>query len=246
MSNLITRRNLLYADVVQKLTEMINTGNIKPGEKFPSERELIKSFGISRNVLREAFHILEERGIIRSILGSGRFLRGLADLEDRQEIEDGVILLKLQKYSLLELYQVRLILEEGVINILARRATQEDTRALEDHLNALLAKWQENDNTMGEFTMHLAYAERCGNSYLYTLLKETTTRVMDIIWEGFTGLGGDLSENKIETFYNDHIVIIRALEKRDACKAVMLINKHLSGTIKEIEKASPQIHRQSF
>lgn len=68
-------RTLLYEEVVNDLYALIDKSQMKPGEKLPPERELTEKLGISRNVLREAFHVLESRGIINSYQGKGRFLR---------------------------------------------------------------------------------------------------------------------------------------------------------------------------
>ena len=68
-------RPLLYQEVVNALYRIIDEQEVQPGEQFPSERELIEQLGVSRNVLREAFHILEQRGIIIAKQGRGRFLR---------------------------------------------------------------------------------------------------------------------------------------------------------------------------
>ena len=68
-------RSLLYQEVVDELYKMIDRDQMKPGDRLPPERELTDRLGISRNVLREAFHVLEGRGIIVSRQGSGRFIR---------------------------------------------------------------------------------------------------------------------------------------------------------------------------
>ena len=68
-------RTLLYEDVVNDLYTLIDESQLQPGDKLPPERELTEKLGISRNVLREAFHVLESRGIINSHQGKGRFLR---------------------------------------------------------------------------------------------------------------------------------------------------------------------------
>ncbi len=68
-------RPLLYQEVVNALYQIIDEQEIKPGDQLPPERELIEQIGVSRNVLREAFHVLEQRGIIISRQGKGRFLR---------------------------------------------------------------------------------------------------------------------------------------------------------------------------
>ena len=53
-------RPLLYQEVVNALYNIIDEQQIQPGAQLPSERELIEQLGVSRNVLREAFHVLEQ------------------------------------------------------------------------------------------------------------------------------------------------------------------------------------------
>ena len=57
-------KTLLYQEVIKELYRIIDQENLKPGDKLPAERELIEELNVSRNVLREAFHVLEERGIL--------------------------------------------------------------------------------------------------------------------------------------------------------------------------------------
>ena len=73
------KRPLLYEEVVTELYRIIDQGEVKLGEQFPSERELVERWNISRNVLREAFHVLEDRGLVFSQQGKGRFLRALPE-----------------------------------------------------------------------------------------------------------------------------------------------------------------------
>ena len=61
-------RTLLYEEVVEKLYRLIDERKIQPGEQLPPERELIEELNVSRNVLREAFHVLESRGVIVPVL----------------------------------------------------------------------------------------------------------------------------------------------------------------------------------
>ena len=62
------KRPLLYQEVVNALYQIIDTSNLKPGDQMPAERELMEQLGVSRNVLREAFHILEQRVMVTGIL----------------------------------------------------------------------------------------------------------------------------------------------------------------------------------
>lgn len=65
-------RILLYEQVVEDLCLLIDRGDFEPGDQLPSERELIEKLNVSRNVLREAFHVLESRGVIVSAIGSAK------------------------------------------------------------------------------------------------------------------------------------------------------------------------------
>jgi Transcriptional regulators len=53
---------------------MIADGELAPGDRLPPERKLAESLGVSRGSLRQAFHILAERGIIESRQGDGTYL----------------------------------------------------------------------------------------------------------------------------------------------------------------------------
>lgn len=221
-------KSLLYENVVKKLAEIIDRGDVKPGEQFPPERELVKDMGVSRNVLREAFHILEEKGVVTSIQGKGRFLR---EAPSRQEADTTAF--TLQKYSLLDIYQVRTIIEVGTMDILVETATEEDIRDLENLYDELHALFLKTKSTRGEFRMHMAYAEKSHNFYLQHLLKETTDLVRSIIWTDFSKIADTYD---IESFAKDHAAIIAAIKRRDAPTARKTIKEHLQKATLEVDE----------
>ncbi|MCG0275174.1 MAG: GntR family transcriptional regulator [Thermosediminibacteraceae bacterium] len=63
-----------YEIAVQKIKDMIMKGELKEGEKLPSEIEFSKKLGVSRATLREAFRILEDEGLIKRYHGVGTFV----------------------------------------------------------------------------------------------------------------------------------------------------------------------------
>lgn len=69
----------LYTQICEQITEAVNKGKLKPGEKLPPERELASQIGISRGTIKKAFLELERSGVIFSVQGSGSFI------EDREE-----------------------------------------------------------------------------------------------------------------------------------------------------------------
>ena len=60
--------------IINLLKELINSKNLEPGDKLPSERILSEKFKISRNNLREALQTLEYFGLVKSIPQSGTFI----------------------------------------------------------------------------------------------------------------------------------------------------------------------------
>ena len=134
-ADLRAKRPLLYQEVVNALYQIIDTSNLKPGDQMPAERELMEQLGVSRNVLREAFHILEQRGIITSQQGKGRFLREIpiSQLgEDKQEEMSK----NLERYSLYEAYEVRQVLETKAMDLIVRNATDSDLDEIETAYHA--------------------------------------------------------------------------------------------------------------
>ena len=65
----------VYEQVIEQIKEMIYQGELKRGDKLPSERELRAQFNVSRASIREAFRVLEMIGLIESRPGEGTFIR---------------------------------------------------------------------------------------------------------------------------------------------------------------------------
>ncbi len=63
-----------YKQVINWLTEKIDTGKLSPGEKIPSENELCDTFGLSRQTVRHAISKLVEDGLVETRQGSGTFV----------------------------------------------------------------------------------------------------------------------------------------------------------------------------
>ena len=58
------QKRKLYQDVVERLMQRISTGEIRPGDQLPPERELMDVYGVGRPAVREALQALEHSGIV--------------------------------------------------------------------------------------------------------------------------------------------------------------------------------------
>ncbi len=64
----------LYHQMADALRKQITTGEFKPGQPFPSENELMQTFGVSRNTVRQALDSIVGLGLIRKQQGKGTFV----------------------------------------------------------------------------------------------------------------------------------------------------------------------------
>lgn len=225
-ADLRAKRPLLYQEVVNALYQIIDTSNLKPGDQMPAERELMEQLGVSRNVLREAFHILEQRGIITSQQGKGRFLREIpiSQLgEDKQEEMSK----NLERYSLYEAYEVRQVLETKAMDLIVRNATDSDLDEVETAYQTMLLRLpkqtqpQANSSCTSSMPKNRQrFMEQTLNIVLSTILEmmhTTSHNVMDM--------------HQVEEEKADHRRIIDALHKRDSSAAQQAMYDHIQHTL---------------
>jgi DNA-binding FadR family transcriptional regulator len=118
------------ADLVSsQLKESIFQGEYEPGEKIPPEHQLVKIFGVSRVIVREAIRNLEQAGLIEIKRGpkGGAFVLPMKHDAVSQVIRD---VLRLGNAKVAHIMEVRLDIEPVVAGLAAERATAEDMEIL--------------------------------------------------------------------------------------------------------------------
>lgn len=121
------RPKKISEEIVDQIKQLIARGDLKPGERMPSERELATLLGVSRPSVREALMVLEAMGFIESRQGGGTFVRTLTDTT----LTDPLARLMEQKdpRMLHALAEVRMGLESWSAYLAAQRA---DDREIEE------------------------------------------------------------------------------------------------------------------
>jgi GntR family transcriptional repressor for pyruvate dehydrogenase complex len=210
----------LYESVIEQIMNLIKSNELKPGDKLPPERELAEKLSISRNSLREAFRVLESRGLIKSKPGGGRFIR-----ETRENGHNNTenIVLSLEKSSILELLEAREIFEVKIAKLTAQRATVEDIKLIEEALNKMNEEdgLKDDKKTESDTEFHLAIA-RASHNFVFVniirlhldLLKETREKTWQI-------------PGRREKQYQEHQAIFQAIKEHNSKKAEEAILKHL-------------------
>ncbi len=221
-------RTLLYEEVVRDLYQIIDEEHLRPGDKLPPERELMEQLDVSRNVLREAFRVLESRGVIVSHQGKGRFLRKQSHLSESTES----LSRNLERCSMMEAYEVRQLLEVKGVELIIRNASEKDIDELESAYRALEKRYIETGKTEGEFELHKLYSAKTGSVFMAQTLEIVLNAIFDMMYGKFSDILEAVSgEEELES----HRQIIRAIRKRDKDTAEKLMYEHLQASIDSLK-----------
>lgn len=109
--------------VVTRILELVRTGNLRPGDRLPPERELIEIFRISRPVLREALRALSILGVIESRHGGGAYV---TNLEARTLLAPLDFFLSLSQSNLDDAFESRRVVELEIARKAAISSGPED------------------------------------------------------------------------------------------------------------------------
>ena len=125
----------LTDQAIAKIKDLIISGEFTPGSKLPREQDLAKQLGLSRNSLREAVRALTLVGVLDARVGDGTYVTSL----DSELLLTGMGFVGdlLAGPTLLEVHQVRRILEPVATGLAATRLTEQDFEALERCLDLM-------------------------------------------------------------------------------------------------------------
>lgn len=126
-----TRRVGIPKSVAGRINAMISKGDLPPGAKLPSQRQLSTRFGVSRTSIREAISHLEASGTLRTEPGRGTFVVPSSNGSIAHRLVDEG---RATSYARLDLCQFRHMLEGQSARLAAMRVTDDDLAALEKNL----------------------------------------------------------------------------------------------------------------
>jgi len=217
------RKIRLYEEVEVQLMSLVKDGAVKPGEKFPSESVLEKQLNVSRSILREAFRILEAKGLVYSVQGGGRYLRSV---EESIMHDNEYMTLHLEKTSIIEIYEVRLGLEPIAAKLAAARRKPEDIESMQSIISELEDK-EYNDEE--DYPFHMAIAKATGNYVLGKLLAMQMDLVNSISNEEVKKI---LDNRRMKDYVADDKEIFKAIKAGDGEKAARLMEEHITKSLR--------------
>lgn len=158
-------RRISRADaVLERLTSLVITGALKPGDIFPSESELARQFEVSKPIVREALRQLAVMGAVEIRQGKPSVVRPLDAKPLQLYLQLAVA--SLDK-GLAEAIEMRRAFETHCAMLAARHATDAQKAALGEILQRMIAAQdEENAWVAADIDFHMAIAEMTGNTLL--------------------------------------------------------------------------------
>ncbi|MDO5747970.1 MAG: FadR/GntR family transcriptional regulator [Actinomycetaceae bacterium] len=228
---------------MDNLRLLIATGELKPGDKLPSENELTERFGVSRGSVREAMKMLSIVGVLDSKRGAPTQVSALGVEEIFSSLELTIGLLPLD--SFLEIYEIRRILETAACEMAASRCTEEDI----DELEYLAGKTRDcsslNKSIRFDHMFHEKLISMAGNDAMGTILGVFRSRS-----EHYDLYQCPRSKDFKKISDDGHDMIVEALRSRNPALARMAATEHIYHTERWLRRYRPeattgQIHKDT-
>jgi GntR family transcriptional repressor for pyruvate dehydrogenase complex len=217
------RKTKVYEKVSQQIQRMIVDGLLKPGDMLPPERVLAETFQVSRSSLRDAIRSLELIGLLEPRQGEGTVVR---DLSTDSLVNPIATMLVHKREMLLELLELRRMIEPPLAARAAIEATDEEIADLEDILRRQKEKVDRGELAVEEDSeFHYAIAQAARNSVVLKVVDV----FMDLLRESRErSLQG---EGRLLKSFEGHRRILNAIRRHNATAAQLAMRRH----IQEIE-----------
>ena len=236
-SNLRSEKNGTTAEeVVSRLREMIQSGELSAGDRLPPERDLAKLLGVSRPTLRAGIRSLTTVGILQSKQGAGTFV---AQAEESPTLDTSALRLlsALHGFTSDEMFEARLALEMSIAALAAERANSEQMAQLAEEIAGMYASLEIPEQYLvHDMQFHQTIAAASGNRILTALMN----MVAAILYEYRSKTVKRAIDLKDSA--EQHHSIYRAIREHDPESARQAMRLHLLETQKaqrlEVDESS--------
>jgi len=209
--------------IIKQLKTLLNSGELQPGDKLPSERKLSETFGFSRAHIRASIKRLEFYGILRTIPQSGTFVAGMDISSLENLIQDA---LQMESYDLLSLAESRLILETNIVRLCCKRRTEDDLKKMETAMNEYDEKISKGIPAVEEdLNFHRQIADASKNQVLKSMIGIISPDLMT----NYRRFWNVCDSPKRSVASIEHRLLLEYIRRQDDEAAAGLIAQHLRG-----------------
>jgi GntR family transcriptional regulator, transcriptional repressor for pyruvate dehydrogenase complex len=230
------KKTRLYEEVVGQLHQLIDDGKLKAGDRLPSERELAETFRVSRSSVREAIKALENEGMVISRPGSGTFITAV---NVEAIIPPLASLLSRGKDALIDLFEMRCLVEPSIAALAAERATPADiVRLKEIYTEQAQQINREASAVDSDAEFHLTIGRATHNAALQRLVASIVEILKPIREQSLQTPG------RAHKSLASHREILVAIERHEPELARQAMQRHIQAVEQNVLAPTPQTRRK--
>src|SRR5690554_4826718 len=239
----LERPKSLAAQLAKDLTDRIARGDLKPGEKLPSEHDMVASYGVSRTVVREAVSSLKSAGLVSARQGVGVFVLD-ASSGAPFRIDPAELDTVKEVISLLEL---RTSLESEAAALAAERRSDAQLARLRQALEQMsrVVDTQE-DGVDADFSFHQEIAQATNNRYFVELFAYLGMMAIPRSRIGMYKSDSAARSSYLKKVDLEHQAIFQAIAEKNAEAARAAMHRHLNNSRDRLQRASKTASGQSL
>ncbi|MEP6790413.1 MAG: FadR/GntR family transcriptional regulator [Ramlibacter sp.] len=225
----------LVGEIVENLASSIRDGQFQPGEKLPTEAEIMVQFDVSRTVVRESLSKLQASGLVETRHGIGTFVLTPREAGNfRITAEDFATVA-----DVISVLELRISLETEAAGLAAQRRTPENLKAME----AALMEFQhsismESDAVPPDFQFHMEVARSTGNRHFADLMTYLGTMIIPRTRVNTAHSAPEGRLNYLQRVNDEHESIYNAIRSQDAEAARAAMRTHLSNSRERLRRGS--------
>ena len=213
-------RQPVAEQVARQLLALVQSGNLKPGQQLPPERELAATLEVSRPSLREALRALSLLGVLRIRQGGGVYVSAL---DPESLLAPLHFFVSLNAQNLEDLFDARLVIESEITRIAAEKITPENLAVLRQCVDFESDELEDEDKFIeSDVKFHKVLFDSVDNAFLQRFA--TSLHVLGKASREITGHIPGVVEQSL----NDHKAILAAIEAGDPDAAAKAMKAHLS------------------
>ncbi|MEW5981459.1 MAG: FadR/GntR family transcriptional regulator [Acidobacteriota bacterium] len=222
----------LYQQIVEQIEGSVRSGQLRPGDQLPPERDLALQFGVSRTAVREAVKALCEKGLAEAQPGRGTFVVDGTSKVIRSSVDLLVAIGQAERTA--HLAEVREMLEPEIAAHAAERIDERQLSSVREALAVMEASPHDADVFIeADLDFHLVLAEAAQNPLILALIDSIVGLLRDQRTRIFNAADGP------EHGLLHHRRILDAVERRDPEQARAAMRAHLAQTRIDVAAAPP-------
>ena len=207
----------VYEVIMEEIKDIVKKGELKSGEKLPSERELADKLEVSRTSVREALKALTMLGLIESKHGEGNFIKSNFENSLLEPLSIVFLLIGSKNEDIIELRRII----EPEAGLAAKNITESELRDLKEIMKELNNSLDAEICAQLDKKFHYKIAQASGNHLISTIMFSISSLI-----EKYIDSSRIHNINK-KVVKLQHEEIYKALESRDSKKASEYVKKHL-------------------